>query len=103
MTQEEVRLAQEHRDVLLAIKTELTTVSGRIFFKYLFKSLGVGELPELGLEGNLLMDKLGFLRAGNAVFNLVAQADPSWAARLLAEIQKERNDELFEQAPNFNE
>lgn len=91
---EEYQEAIEHRDVLLDIRSMLVSNSGRKFFKYLFKNLGVGELPEMGLEGNLLMDRMGFLRAGNSIFKLVAEADFEMAGNLLAQIEKEKYERL---------
>lgn len=97
-SQEEVAEAIEHRDALLDIRAILATSSGRNFFKYLFKHLEVGELPQLGLEGSLLMDKLGFLRAGNSIFKLVAEADAQIAANILAMNEKERYAKLYSQS-----
>lgn len=88
--EEETREAIEHRDVLLDIRVILTTPSGKNFIKYLFKNLGAVELPELGLSGDILMDKLGFLRSGNAIFKLVSEANANEAGQILATIEKER-------------
>lgn len=93
--QEEISEAIEHRDVLLDIRAILAISSGRNFFKYLFKHLEVTELPPLGLEGSLLMDKLGFLRAGNSIFKLVSEADAQAAASILAANEKERYAKLY--------
>jgi hypothetical protein len=98
MTEEERQEAIEHRDVLLHIRAVLATKSGTELFKYLFKHFEVSQLPELGLEGNFLHDKLGFLRAGNSIFKLVAEANAQIAANLLAENEKERYAELYKQA-----
>ena len=95
MTEEERREAIEHRDALLDIRAVLVTTSGRNFFKYLFKHLEVGEVPELGLEGNILHDKLGFLRAGNAIYKLTAEANAEIAGSLLAENEREKNAKLY--------
>ena len=91
---EEIKEAIEHRDILLAIRSMLGTPSGRAFFKYLFKHFQVGELPEMGLDGTMLADTLGFLRAGNSVFKLVAEADAEMAGKFLAENEKEKYDRL---------
>lgn len=93
-TQEEIREAIEHRDVLLALRAILATPSGKNFFKYLFKHLEVTELPPVGLEGSLLMDKIGFLRAGNSIYKLVSEADPSIAGSLIAQNEKEKYAQL---------
>lgn len=89
-TQEDYKEAIEHRDALLDVRAILATTSGKNFFKYLFKNFEVNELPPLGLEGSLLMDKLGFLRAGNSIFKLIAEADANMAASILAQIEKDR-------------
>lgn len=98
LTQEEVQDAIEHRDALLDVRAVLATISGRNFFKYLFKSFEVGVLPDYGLEGNFLHDKLGFLRAGNSIFKLVAEADAEQAATILAKIEKDRYAKLYSEA-----
>lgn len=95
MTEEEIKEAIEHRDAILDIRAILATSSGRNFIKYLFKHLEVNELPQLGLDGPLLMDKLGFLRAGNAIFKLIAEANAQVAAELLAINEKERHAEIY--------
>ena len=100
MNEEEIKEAIEHRDVLLDIQAILATSSGKNFFKYLFKHLEVTELPPLGLEGSILMDKLGFLRAGNAIFKLVAEADAAAAGALVAQNEKDRYVELQSQSGN---
>lgn len=98
LSKEEVSEAIEHRDVLLDIRAILATASGRNFFKYLFKHLEVAELPPLGLEGVLLNDKLGFLRAGNSIFKLTSEADAAMAATLLAQTEKERYAQIYADA-----
>lgn len=98
MTEEERREAIEHRDVLLAIRAILATSSGKVFFKYLFKQFEVAQLPEIGMEGTLLADKLGFLRAGRSIFELVSEADAEKAGQLLAENEKERYAKLYADA-----
>ncbi len=98
MTEEERREALEHRDVLLAIREILASPSGQMFFKYLFKHLEVTGLPELGLEGNILADKLGFLRAGNSIYKLVAEADARSACLLLATIEEEEYAKIYNAA-----
>lgn len=94
LSSEDIREAIEHRDILLDIRALLSSSSGKNFFKYLFKHFQVGELPEMGLDGTMLADTLGFLRAGNSVFKLVAEADAEMAGRFLAENEKEKYDRL---------
>ena len=96
MTDEERKDAIEHRDVLLNLRAVLATASGQHFIKYLFKNFEVGGVPELGLEGAILMDKIGYLRSGQAIFKIVAEASPEIAGHILAEIEKERYVELYE-------
>lgn len=95
LTDEEIREAIEHRDVLLDIRALLGTPSGKNFIKYLFKNLGASEMPEMGLTGEILMDKLGFLRAGNSIFKLVSEANATEAGKLLALIERDRHARLY--------
>jgi len=90
-TSEETRLALEHRQIVLDIQTILASKSGKSFIKYLFESFEVGILPERGLPQDILMDYLGFLRAGNQIFKIVAEANPEIAGTLLGQIEKERH------------
>jgi hypothetical protein len=98
MTEEDIKEAIEHRDVLLAIRAILSTSSGKLFFKYLFKHFEVSELPEIGLDEQFLRDKLGFLRAGNSIFKLVAEANAEVAGALLAENEKDRYARIYAEA-----
>lgn len=95
LTQEEIKAALKHRDVILNIRAVLATKSGTEFFGYLFEVFGVTDLPSVGLEGQLLFEQLGFLRAGKEIFKLVAEADFELAARLLAKAEKEKYEELY--------
>lgn len=95
--QEQIRKeAIEHRDVLMDIQAIFSQKNGKNFFKYLFKHFNVGEMPETGLQGDMLHEALGLHRAGNSIFKLAAEADPQIAASLLAEIEKERYEELYQ-------
>ncbi len=94
MTEEERRDAVEHQDTILHVRAVLATASGRKIMKYLFKSFGVAELPEIGVDQPFLSERLGFLRAGNSIFKLVAEAAPEVAGNLLAEVEKERYEQL---------
>jgi hypothetical protein len=100
--EEEIKEALEHRNVLMDIRSVLETTQGKNFFKYLFKYLDVGELPPIGSEGSMLMDRLGFLRAGNSIFKLAAEADAKVAGVLLAELEKERYDRLTRELDDHN-
>jgi hypothetical protein len=95
LSPEEIKEAVEHREVLNDICAVLATKSGRNFIKYLFKHLGASELPELGLTGDILMDKLGFLRAGNSIFKLVAEANHEAAGLILAENERWKNEQIY--------
>ena len=94
LTKEGTKLAQEHANCVAAIRAIVETTSGREFFKYCFKEFGVGTLPEPGINGEYLHGLLGHLRAGTAIFSLVAEAHAEFAGRLLADVQKERYNEL---------
>lgn len=98
MTEEERKEAIEHRDVLLALRQVLTTAAGQQLFKYFFKYFEVGKLPAVGLEGNLLFENLGLMRAGRSIFELACEANSTLAAQILAELEKERYAELYADA-----
>lgn len=95
LAEEERKIALEHRDALLDIRAIMATSSGVRFLKYLFKNLQVGTIPPMGTEGNLLMEQLGFLRAGNSVFDIACEANETVSAGILAKIRKEHNDALY--------
>lgn len=95
IAEEDIRARIEHRDTLLHIQAMLATLSGRHFVKYLFREFEVTKLPPLGMEGNQLMDKIGSLRAGQAIFEIVAEASPELAASILAQIEKERHAQIY--------
>ena len=84
--------AKEHRDMLLNLRAILETKTGRGFFHYLFKHLEVGGLPPLGWKDEILHDKLGSLRAGQALFEITAEANPQVASLILAEVVKENHE-----------
>lgn len=92
MTEQERLEELEYRDALLHIKAVLATSSGRQFVKYLFKNLGVTELPELGLTGELMHERLGLTRAALSVFQLISVANSEVAGLLIAEIEKEKHE-----------
>jgi hypothetical protein len=92
---DDLKFAREHRDVLLHLRVVLNTNEGREVFKYLFKHLEVGNLPQPGMEPIEQADVLGKLRAGNSIFKMVSEANHIVAGDLLAKIEKERYDELY--------
>lgn len=87
----------EHRDTLLAIAAILKTKEGLQLFKYLFKNLEVTTLPYGALEGHALHESLGFLRAGNSIYKLACEADYLASATLIAQLEKERHENDYEQ------
>ena len=88
---EELKEQVKHHAVLQDIQAVLATKSGKNFIKYLFENLEVCELPPLGLSGDLLMDKLGCLRAGNAILKIVMEANPDVTGSILAQMERERH------------
>ena len=100
LSDEERQERIEHQDVLLAIRAIISTTPGQAFFKYLFKHLEVVGLPDLGLDEKLLLDKLGSLRPGRAIFKLVAEADAKKAGEILAQIERENYEKLYAQFAN---
>lgn len=92
--QQDLKERLEHRDVLLAIQALLVTKPGKDFIKYLFKNFDVAVPPEFGLSGELLHDRIGFLRAGNSIFKIVAESSPEMAGSILAQIEKEKYDQI---------
>lgn len=96
--EEDQREALEHRDMLMDVRAVLLTSHGQSLFRYLFRNLEVTELPQMGIEGNLLHDHLGFLRAGRSIFKLAAEANPELAGQLLASVEREKHDKLLREA-----
>lgn len=88
----ELKEAVKEQQAIKDIRSIITTQTGRSFLKYLLVTLDFGKMPEPGLPDNLLHDYMGFLRAGNSVFKLIAAADPSLAGQIIAQIEKERNE-----------
>jgi hypothetical protein len=97
LSQEELKAALEHRDMLADVRAILQTSAGQRFFKYLFKHFGAVELPPMGMEGVDLHEYLGHLRTGQQIFKIAAEANDILAAQLLTQIEKERYAELLEQ------
>lgn len=91
--EDELRASIRFQEALQHIRAVLELRSGVALFKYLLKEFEAGELPPIGMEGSLLMDKLGSLRAGNALLDLLAAASPEKAAIILGEIKKEKYDQ----------
>lgn len=86
--------ALEHENMLLDLSHILSTPQGQNFIKYLLKHFGVGDLPAVNIPPNIRDEYLGFLRAGQSVFEIVSQADDIKAGLILAKIQKEKYDEF---------
>ena len=93
----------EHRDALLAIGSIIKTDEGVKLFKYLFKSFDVAELPSQEMEGNVLHEYLGFLRAGNSIYKLTCEADSEIAASILSNIERKKYERICEQHRIENE
>lgn len=89
-SEEELKAALAHRKTIENIQSVLLTKPGRDFIKYLFDSFDVAELPAPGLTGEFLHDKLGSMRAGNALFKIVCEANFEVAAQLIAQLEKEK-------------
>jgi hypothetical protein len=89
--------ALEHRDVLLAIASILKTKEGMTLISYLFKNFEVGNVPDRTLKGEDLHEQLGFWRAGNSFYKLACEADSETAALLLAQLERRRYEELYQQ------
>jgi hypothetical protein len=81
---------KEHETMLLDLGLVLSTPQGQNFAKYLMKHFGVGELPAINIPDKLRDEYIGFLRAGQSIFEIVSQADNIKAGLLLAQIQKEK-------------
>jgi hypothetical protein len=95
LSPEEMREALEHRDVVNALQAIMKSEVGRKLVKYMFKSFDVGIVPEFGLEGNMLHDRIGFLRAGQSFFQIACEAEPMVAGEMLAALEKERYHERY--------
>lgn len=94
--EEERREALEHRDVLLSIGSILKQPAGLRLFNYLFKYFDVAELPEEHLVGRQLYERMGILKAGNAIYKLACEADPTIAASILSKLEREKYEHLCE-------
>jgi hypothetical protein len=82
---------KEHEYLLRHLKVALNNESCREVFKYFVKHFGVGELPPVMTGNNeLRMDIIGFNRAGQAIWELISQADPVQAGLILAQVTKEK-------------
>lgn len=98
LQQEETRREQiEHRDVLLAIASLIKTKEGNQLFSYLFKNFEATNLPDRTMQGEVLHEYLGFLRAGNSIYKLACEADSEMAASIIAKIERKRYEQIYEQ------
>lgn len=95
LSSEELRERLVHENALRSIREIIGFPAGKNFLKYLFKEFDVGEVPPFGLEGNLLHDKIGSMRAANALFKIVSEADFETAGKLMAQVQKEKYEEIL--------
>lgn len=92
----ELREAYQHQQMLVEIRNVLVTPAGRVFIKYLLKEFDVCEVPVFGLSDEFLREKLGAMRAAHALWKVLCEADPDQAAKLLAQVERERYAELME-------
>lgn len=97
LNEDEYRESIKHRDALLNIRAILTSKAGIEFFKYVIENYDIGKLPDRGLEGDALHERMGMLRAGNALFELLCEANVEMAASLLAQVRKEEHAILQKQ------
>jgi len=88
---EEFKELKRHQEILLDIQSVLATKPGRNLMRFLFERFGVGDLPEIGISDEYLKDRLGFLRAGQLIFKIVAEAHPETAGSILAQIERDRH------------
>lgn len=93
--QAELRERAEHQDVLKNLRIILSTPQGKDFVKYLFKSFSVGEFPPVGVPEEFLREEIGFLRSGNAIFKIISEANAEVAGSLLAQIEKEKHVQAY--------
>lgn len=94
MTQQDLKDRLEHESILQAIQVVMSSPHGKTFIKYLFKSFNVGDLPYVGCRGEDLLELTSFLRAGNSIYKIVLEASPELTGKLLAEMEKDRADEI---------
>jgi hypothetical protein len=92
----ELKERMEERDALMAIASMMGTKEGRDLFRYLFKTLEITTLPDMSMKGEILHDKLGFLRAGNSIYKLACQAASNATASIAADIEREKYDNALE-------
>ncbi len=100
LSPEEIKESIQRRDLLLHVRAILATASGKEVFKYFFDEFGVGQFPAPGLIEEQLRDELGNLRVGNSIFKLASEADFEIAGNLLAQLEKDRYDQLYAEQTN---
>ena len=86
--------AMKKRKALRNLLVLIRQPEGREFFKYLFEEFAIGDLPPVGVPESVLYHDIGFLKAGQTIFELVAQADAHLASLILAELKKEQYDAI---------
>ena len=91
---------RSHESFILDLGLVLSTPQGQSVFKYMLKELEFGELPAVNIPPNLRDEYIGFLRAGQLVFEYLSQADNIKAGLILAQIQKEKMDAAIAQNTN---
>lgn len=93
---QKTEILNEHDQMLQDLGLVLTTPHGQNFIKYLMKHFSVADLPPIGLPDEVRQEYIGFLRAGQSLFEIVSQADTNKAGLILAQIQKEKFDVIKE-------
>lgn len=63
----------------------------------MFKEFGVTDLPDPSMDGKILYEYLGHLRAGNSIYKLACEACYETTASLMAKIGKEAYEDKLEQ------
>lgn len=96
--QQAIKERAEHHAVLQSLQAILATREGKHFMKYLLKAFDVTEPPPIGMQGELLHAHLGLNRAGNSVFKLVCQANPDIAGQIIAQVEKEKYEQILFEA-----
>lgn len=94
---EELQLRTEQKqraDAVEAVRAMLNFPPARLFIKELFRMGEVGETPDVGLPHEFLRAQIGRMSLGREIYKLVSEGDHQMAALILAEVEKERQNEM---------
>lgn len=95
--QQDLRERIEHQEILKDLRAVLSHAYGKNFIRYLFKEFSVGDFPlTQGIDNGFLMESLGYFKAGNAIFKIVSEASPELAGQILAQIEKEKHVQKYD-------